>query len=120
MQTNFSEITALFKHFKPLNEECLEKAKARDASLTKPPGSLGKLEQLAFWYASVRGEARANLNHPRIALFAGNHGIAKITPFQLFQQMLPRQWSKIFKIMARQSIKLPKLLMLIFISMKCS
>ena len=77
MQTNFSEITALFKNFKPLNEECLEKAKARDASLTKPPGSLGKLERLAFWYAAVRGETRADLNHPRIALFAGNHGIAK-------------------------------------------
>ncbi|MAU52753.1 MAG: nicotinate-nucleotide--dimethylbenzimidazole phosphoribosyltransferase [Roseovarius sp.] len=51
-------------------------ARARDATLTKPPGALGRLEEVAAWYCGWRGEARARVRHPQVAVFAGNHGVA--------------------------------------------
>lgn len=50
-------------------------AEARNGQLTKPPGALGRLEDLAIWYASWRGTDRPELNAPQILVFAGNHGV---------------------------------------------
>ncbi|QDL90713.1 nicotinate-nucleotide--dimethylbenzimidazole phosphoribosyltransferase [Paroceanicella profunda] len=50
-------------------------ARERDASLTKPPGALGRLEDLAIWYAGWRGAPLTALARPQVAVFAGNHGI---------------------------------------------
>ena len=36
-------------------------AEARDAQLTKPAGALGRLEELAIWYAGWRGDARPRM-----------------------------------------------------------
>ncbi len=49
-------------------------ARARDAVLTKPPGSLGRLESIAEWLAGWRGKVSAD--RLQVAIFAGNHGIA--------------------------------------------
>ncbi|WP_138466800.1 nicotinate-nucleotide--dimethylbenzimidazole phosphoribosyltransferase [Poseidonocella sp. HB161398] len=51
-------------------------AEARNALLTKPEGALGRLEDLALWYAAWRGDARPQLEKVQIAIFAGNHGVA--------------------------------------------
>ena len=51
-------------------------ARARNGQLTKPPGALGRLEDLAIWYAGWRGTARPVLERPQILIFAGNHGVA--------------------------------------------
>jgi len=51
-------------------------ARERNGQLTKPPGALGRLEDLAIWYAGWRGTGRPRLDHPQIIVFAGNHGIA--------------------------------------------
>ncbi|MEQ6248462.1 nicotinate-nucleotide--dimethylbenzimidazole phosphoribosyltransferase [Sulfitobacter sp. HNIBRBA3233] len=51
-------------------------AQARDGTLTKPPGSLGRLEELSLWYASWRAQARPRVTAPQIIVFAGNHGVA--------------------------------------------
>jgi nicotinate-nucleotide--dimethylbenzimidazole phosphoribosyltransferase len=48
----------------------------RQASLTKPPGSLGRLEALAVWVARWQGQAVPRLDRVTIAVFAGNHGVA--------------------------------------------
>lgn len=53
-----------------------EAARARNATLTKPPAALGRLEDLAIWYAGWRGDARPRLEAPQIVVFAGNHGVA--------------------------------------------
>jgi nicotinate-nucleotide--dimethylbenzimidazole phosphoribosyltransferase len=44
--------------------------------LTKPPGSLGRLEELAVWLARWQGREIPQLERVTIAVFAGNHGVA--------------------------------------------
>ena len=43
--------------------------------MTKPPGSLGRLEGLAVWMAGWQGSDRPRAGRPQIAIFAGNHGV---------------------------------------------
>lgn len=51
-------------------------ARRREAQLTKPAGALGRLEEISYWMACWQGRHPPKLNHPRIAVFAGNHGVA--------------------------------------------
>jgi nicotinate-nucleotide--dimethylbenzimidazole phosphoribosyltransferase len=51
-------------------------AATREAQLTKPPGALGRLEDLAQWLATWQGKHPPTMAHPRTAVFAGNHGVA--------------------------------------------
>ncbi len=51
-------------------------ASVREAKLTKPAGSLGRLEEIAHWMATWQGRHPPTANHPRTAVFAGNHGVA--------------------------------------------
>ena len=50
-------------------------AAARNSQLTKPPGALGRLEELGIWYAAWRGDARPEIKAPQVIVFAGNHGV---------------------------------------------
>jgi nicotinate-nucleotide--dimethylbenzimidazole phosphoribosyltransferase len=50
-------------------------AAARDAILTKPPGSLGRLEDLAVWLAQWQGRNPPRLDRIEALVFAGNHGV---------------------------------------------
>ncbi|WP_281824095.1 nicotinate-nucleotide--dimethylbenzimidazole phosphoribosyltransferase [Jannaschia rubra] len=51
-------------------------AAARNLQLTKPPGALGRLEDLAAWYAGWRNDPRPRITAPQVLIFAGNHGVA--------------------------------------------
>lgn len=51
-------------------------ADAREAQLTKPPGSLGRLEELARWLACWQGRDRPSAERVLVAVFAANHGVA--------------------------------------------
>ncbi|AGI67310.1 nicotinate-nucleotide--dimethylbenzimidazole phosphoribosyltransferase CobT [Octadecabacter antarcticus 307] len=55
--------------------ESIAGAKDRNGQLTKPPGALGRLEELAIWYASWRDTDRPSIKSPQIIVFAGNHGV---------------------------------------------
>lgn len=48
---------------------------ARDATLTKPPGSLGRLEALVAWLGAWQGRPDPMLDRVRVVIFAGNHGV---------------------------------------------
>ncbi|SFR35597.1 nicotinate-nucleotide-dimethylbenzimidazole phosphoribosyltransferase [Yoonia tamlensis] len=50
-------------------------AQDRNGQLTKPPGALGRLEDLAIWYAGWRGTDRPQISAPQVVIFAGNHGV---------------------------------------------
>ena len=53
-----------------------ESAATRQQHLTKPPGSLGRLEELAIWLAQWQRRESPRLDRVTIAVFAGNHGVA--------------------------------------------
>ncbi len=50
-------------------------ATARNSQLTKPPGALGRMEDLAIWMAGWQGTDRPRADQPQIVIFAGNHGV---------------------------------------------
>ena len=49
----------------------------REATLTKPPGSLGRLEDLTAWLAHWQGHVPPRLDRVDILVFAGNHGVTR-------------------------------------------
>src|SRR3954451_9509427 len=51
-------------------------AARRQQNLTKPPGSLGRLEELAIWLARWQERESPKLDRVTIIVFAGNHGVA--------------------------------------------
>lgn len=57
------------------DEAAAKAARARQASLTKPPGSLGLLEDLAIFMAGWRGVERPRIGKAQAVVFAGNHGV---------------------------------------------
>lgn len=61
----------------PPSAAAREAAAARQATLTKPPGSLGRLEELAIWLAGVQGRARPVIRQPALILAAADHGVAR-------------------------------------------
>jgi nicotinate-nucleotide--dimethylbenzimidazole phosphoribosyltransferase len=55
-----------------------QEATARWASLTKPEGALGRLEDLGTWWASARGECPPKPpQRPTLVIVAGDHGVAR-------------------------------------------
>lgn len=56
--------------------DAIAAAAARNGQLTKPPGALGRLEEIAQWVAGWHGDARPRVQHPQVIVFAGNHGVA--------------------------------------------
>ncbi len=56
--------------------EARRAAEQRQALLTKPPGSLGRLEELAIRLAALQGRPRPRLERVWISIFAGDHGVA--------------------------------------------
>ena len=59
----------------PLDEAARRGAQARQAQLVKPPGSLGRLEELAIWMAAVSGEPIPEVR-ARVVVAAADHGVA--------------------------------------------
>ncbi|WP_170750711.1 nicotinate-nucleotide--dimethylbenzimidazole phosphoribosyltransferase [Ruegeria lacuscaerulensis] len=57
------------------DQDAVNGAADRNGQLTKPPGALGRLEDLAIWYAGWRGDARPQISAPQVIVFAGNHGV---------------------------------------------
>ena len=72
---NLNEFVAIIEAFPSSDQSAEAGAKARNDVLTKPPGALGKLEDLAIWYAGWRGQAAPTLENPQVIVFAGNHGV---------------------------------------------
>jgi nicotinate-nucleotide--dimethylbenzimidazole phosphoribosyltransferase len=71
-----AEIRAVMAELPGPNTATGEAAAAREAVLTKPPGALGRLEALTHWLCLWQGRHPPLLDRPRVAVFAGNHGVA--------------------------------------------
>lgn len=61
---------------KALDEIAASAVRARLASLTKPPGSLGRLEEIVITLAAMQGRERPRADAVWISVFAGDHGVA--------------------------------------------
>jgi nicotinate-nucleotide--dimethylbenzimidazole phosphoribosyltransferase len=66
----------LFPKLSPVQDSDLEKAQSQLNILTKPPGSLGKLEELAKRYVAIR-KGDSSLDKKAIFVFASDHGVTE-------------------------------------------
>ncbi len=60
----------------PLDGGAMERARARQDTLTKPPGSLGRLEELSIRVAGITGSDMPSLPSKAVITMAGDHGVA--------------------------------------------
>jgi nicotinate-nucleotide--dimethylbenzimidazole phosphoribosyltransferase len=72
---SFDELLAACTGLRPGDEAAAKAALARQDTLTKPQGSLGRLEEIAAWLARWQGRAMPKLDKVQVVVFAGSHGV---------------------------------------------
>jgi len=70
-------LSRTLKKIKPLDRRAMEAARARQSELTKPEGSLGRLEELSIQVAGIEGQIIAGFEHKAIITMAADHGVVK-------------------------------------------
>jgi len=87
-----SSLSQILKEIKPLDREAMEAARSRQDELTKPRGSLGRLEELSIKIAGIRGEIKSGFEHKAIVVMAADHGVASegvtLYPQEVTRQMI--------------------------------
>lgn len=73
---SLSELRDVIAALPAANAHARRVAEERQQTLTKPKGSLGRLEDIALWLAAWQGVARPKVDRCQTIVFAGNHGIA--------------------------------------------
>lgn len=73
----YKKLTETITQIKPLNEEAIASAIRHSDSLTKPPGSLGKLEAIARQLAGITGQLWPDLSRKAVIVMAGDHGVCE-------------------------------------------
>ncbi|MDO6726320.1 nicotinate-nucleotide--dimethylbenzimidazole phosphoribosyltransferase [Cognatishimia sp. 1_MG-2023] len=90
--SSLTEFRNLLADAPQANAKAMGEAEARNGQLTKPPGALGRLEDLAIWYAGWRGNPRPEIANPQVIVFAGNHGVTaqgvSAFPAEVTEQMV--------------------------------
>lgn len=71
----FAEMRAVMARLPDADEAARTKVRLRQADLTKPPGSLGRLEEITEWLAAWQGNDHPRCQRPRVCVFAGSHGV---------------------------------------------
>jgi len=72
----FEEMRRVLRELPGPDQEAVTAVVSRQVELTKPPGALGRLEAMVEWLAGWQGRAVPRVERPRIAVFAGAHGVA--------------------------------------------
>jgi len=72
---NLRQLKDLIQFLPEHDEETEALARMRQGELTKPPGSLGRLEELAIWLCAWQSRERPQLKKIQALVFAGNHGV---------------------------------------------
>src|SRR5258708_38339911 len=72
----FGDFRALIERLPPLDERAAARVRDDFGHIEKPRNSLGRIEKIAAWLAASTGRPPAVLR-PVVAVFAGNHGIAR-------------------------------------------
>ena len=72
---NLDDIRRALEKLPGGDEAAAAAAAKREPLLTKPPGALGRLEDLVAWLSRWQGRHPPTLGTPRAQVFAGNHGV---------------------------------------------
>lgn len=72
---SLQDIYHLTSTVQPLDTEAMAEARSRQQVLTKPPGSLGRLEELAIQIAGIRRQAIPTLKQKTVIVMAADHGV---------------------------------------------
>src|SRR5262249_17920016 len=73
---SLSDLRAACRDLPAADDAAAAAVAVRQAQLTKPPGSLGRLEELVAWLPRWQGRA-PRLDRVEILVFAGNHGVTQ-------------------------------------------
>lgn len=69
------EIADILNKIQPLNETAMNAARERQARLVKPPGSLGRLEDLSIQIAGITGHVHNHMEKTHLLVFAADNGV---------------------------------------------
>ena len=69
------DLNAYIWAVKPLNEAAMAEARERQAQLAKPPGSLGRLEDLSIQLAGITGKVHNKMERKHLLVFAADNGV---------------------------------------------
>jgi nicotinate-nucleotide--dimethylbenzimidazole phosphoribosyltransferase len=87
-----NSLSQVLKQIKPLDSKAIEAAQARQNELTKPRGSLGRLEELSIKIAGIKGEIIRGFEHKAIVTMAADHGVVEegvtLYPQEVTKQMV--------------------------------
>lgn len=70
-----ARLSGIISQIQPLDEPAMAQARTRQDRLTKPPGSLGRLETLSIQLAGILGKSSPTIHHKVIVTMAGDHGV---------------------------------------------
>lgn len=68
-------LKSLIESVKPLDEEAMAAARERQEQLAKPPGSLGRLEDLSIQMAGITGNVHNKIEKKELLVFSGDNGV---------------------------------------------
>lgn len=71
------EIESIIANIVPLDGEIVEQSRARQMELTKPAGSLGRLEEIAVQIAGITRQVRPSVQRKAVVVMAADHGVVK-------------------------------------------
>ncbi len=87
-----NSLSQVLKRIKPLDSKAIEAARARQNELTKPRGSLGRLEEVSIKIAGIKGEIIRGFEHRAIVTMAADHGVVEegvtLYPQEVTKQMV--------------------------------
>ena len=83
MIADMDAVRALCRSLPGPDRDAEAAVQARQRQLTKPPGSLGRLEELVAWLASWQRRPMPRLNRVAVLVFAGSHGVTErgVSPY---------------------------------------
>lgn len=80
----------ILKEIKPLDAEAMSAVRQRQNMLTKPPGSLGRLEELSVQIAGIKCDPMPEIKHKSVIVMAADHGVVE-EGVSLYPQEVTRQ-----------------------------
>ncbi len=88
----FEDIRLLFEMMPEADAESVRAVRERDATLVKPAGSLGRMEEMVEWLAAWQATSKPAVRRPTVCVFAANHGVVaqgvSAHPASVTRQML--------------------------------